>query len=68
MTYLPVELEKCLKPESTLKDILKLYRNNIETVGFKKNLAFMFDKFNRAEYGEIYSSNFTHLKYSLNQN
>lgn len=54
---MPVDMEKFLKPESTIKDLMKFFKQKSDAlVDFKPNLGFMINKFEQAKYAEIYSS------------
>lgn len=60
---MPIDIEKYLKPESTIKDLLKFLKQKSDVLSdFKPNLGFMINKFEQTKYAEIYSSFLMNLK------
>ncbi|CAF0998112.1 unnamed protein product [Brachionus calyciflorus] len=75
-TYLPIDLEKQLKPESTIKDLIKFFKNNKDLFNnLHDDLAYMLDRFDRSKFDEIYSTpnsydyldDFSLLKHVVNE-
>lgn len=56
---MPIDLEKFLKPEPTIKDLMKFLKQKKQILlDFRPNLGFMINKFEQAKYAEIYSSKY----------
>ncbi|RNA08180.1 hypothetical protein BpHYR1_011695 [Brachionus plicatilis] len=56
-TFMPIDMDKLLKPESTIKDLMKFLKQKKYLVAdFKPNLGFIVNRFEQAKYAEIYST------------